>query len=312
MRIATSPARAFTPTAIALGNFDGVHRGHRHVIDPIVARARRQENLHATVVTFDPHPREFFSGETRQLLTPTEEKSDRLAAIGIEQLVLLPFDRDLAALSPREFVAEILIAKLQAKEISVGADFRFGKERTGTAEELETLAAQFGIRTHIATLKTASDRRISSSRIRQALETGDLTLANQLLGYSYCLTGRVIYGRQLGRTIGFPTANLEIPSIKFLPREGVYSVRVASTTSGELPANCAGVVNIGTRPTVDGTSPSIEVHLLDWSGDLYGHELSLYLKHFIRPEQKFPSIDALKTQIAADCETARRYAFSSA
>lgn len=299
MRVVTSPVQAITPAAIALGNFDGVHRGHQEVIRPILEDACLPGL--PTVVTFDPHPREFFSGERRLLLTPQAEKATFLATLGIKQWVLLRFDRHLAALSPEAFVAEILATQLQATCVSVGKDFQFGKQRAGTAQDLQNLCRELGIGTRIVDLATDGGDRISSSRIRQALAAGDIATANALMGRDYALTGAVVAGQQLGREIGFPTANLQVPAAKFLPRHGVYSVRVNGPGLPEI----LGVMNLGCRPTVDGQAPTLEVHLLDWSGDLYGQELTVRLQQFLRSEQKFPSLAALKTQIAADCDAAR-------
>jgi riboflavin kinase / FMN adenylyltransferase len=292
-----------TPSAIALGNFDGIHLGHQCVFQPILSDCLSSVLLQSTVVTFYPHPQEFFSGQERKLLTPLPEKVKILEELGFEQLVLIPFDRELAALSPQQFVSEILLSKLQAKRISVGEDFRFGYQRKGTAEDLKTIAAQLGTEVLINSLKTCDHDRISSSRIRQALAQGDLEQVNSMLGRSYSLLGTVIQGQQLGRILGFPTANLLLPSEKLLPRFGVYCVQVSLEDSTILP----GVMNIGCRPTVEGNQPTVEVHLLDWKGDLYGQTLSVTLEKFLRSEEKFSSLEALKTQIALDCDRARNF-----
>jgi riboflavin kinase/FMN adenylyltransferase len=288
-----------TPTFVALGNFDGVHRGHRKVIAPILSDSI------ATVVTFHPHPQEFFTGQPRQLLTPLDEKVEILRSLGVEQLVLLPFDQILANMPPVEFVETILLKQLQARKISVGQDFCFGSRRAGTTEDLRAIAAKHGVEVQVIPLHTQNDERISSSAIRQALQDGDLSTANDLLGRPYSLIGNVVHGQQLGRTIGFPTANLQVPLEKFLPRQGVYSVRVYCPTLPAHEGSLPGVMNIGNRPTVDGLKQTIEVHLLDWSGNLYDQTLTVSLEKFLRPEQKFPSLDALKTQIQLDCEMAR-------
>ncbi|MEM8504414.1 MAG: bifunctional riboflavin kinase/FAD synthetase [Cyanobacteria bacterium P01_D01_bin.1] len=356
------------PTNIALGNFDGVHLGHRQVMaqifgcpaaapvqstltaqsiatlhgdiiasgsshwpaqPPAMLRTELQEaellspknslarvrpevvgavgsRPLATVVTFSPHPREYFSGVSRSLLTPIAEKTWQLSQLGIEQLVLLPFNQALAELSPQEFVEQILIKGLGARQISVGSDFRFGKGRSGDADGLRAIAAHHNIPvTQVALKYDEQGDRISSSRIRAALDTGHPDTAAQLLGRPYTLTGKVVKGKQLGRTIGFPTANLQVPNNKYLPRTGVYGVRVYGdqASEGDSPNNGQkGVMNIGNRPTVDGQSLSIEVHLLDWSGDLYDQILTVSLESFIRSEQKFESLDRLKAQIATDCE----------
>ena len=262
-----------------------------------------------TVVTFNPHPQEFFSGQPRRLLTPLDEKVRQLQAIGVEQLVLLPFDRELAQLSPEEFVAAILIEGLQTKRISVGMDFCFGKGRTGTAADLQAIAARHGVEVEIATLQRLGETRISSSAIRQALLDGEVATAAALLGRPYSLVGTVRQGQQVGRQLGFPTANLLLPTEKFLPRLGVYAVWVevegAQGKMGQPDRRLPGVMNLGHRPTVDGTQLLPEVHVLDWSGDLYQRSLTVHLHHYLRSEQKFASLDDLKAQIAADCDQAR-------
>jgi riboflavin kinase / FMN adenylyltransferase len=290
-----------TPTALALGNFDGIHQGHLEVIQPVLDWD--DESVCKTVVTFDPHPQQYFTGQQRQLLTPYPERAKILEQLGIQQIVLLPFDRELVKLSPEEFVDRILDRQLHAKFISVGADFRFGNQRVGAASDLVTLTANLGIPTRIAPLETDGDSRISSSRIRAALLAADLMLTKTLLGRFYSIVGTVVNGQEIGRSIGFPTANLKYPPEKFLPRQGVYCVRVDTATETQL----AGVMNIGKRPTVNGVNTTVEVHLLDWDGNLYGQQLIVYLHHFLRSEQKFPDLAALTNQIQADCEAAREF-----
>lgn len=304
MWVISSTAEALQPTAIALGNFDGVHLGHRHAIAPI---AEVPPPLHPTVLTFSPHPQEFFTGRSKELLTPREEKVEQLQQLGIEQLILLPFDRQLSLLSPADFVRQILVEQLQAQRISIGADFRFGHRRAGTAEDLQKLAAPFGVKVAIASLQNSDDAnpdRISSSAIRRALQARQLDRANQLLGRPYSLVGTVVTGKQLGRTLGFPTANLKLPERKLLPSYGVYAVEIGLPNGDRA----IGVTNIGYRPTADNIpTPTVEVHLFDWSGDLYDRTLKVNLLHFLRPERKFDSLDALKAQIDTDCQVARQY-----
>lgn len=351
MWVTSSLTTTITPTAIALGNFDGVHLGHQAVIGQILpdlssglepypksrnenpylpeyqlsssglkgfshrnlasglrvelagAGERRPNQVMPTVVTFFPHPQEFFSGESRPLLTPLAEKAAHMGRLGVGQLVLLPFNHELAALSPEAFVDTLLIKQLKAQRISVGKDFCFGKQRSGTVDDLKALASKHGVEVCIAPLQLRGTERISSSRIREALSMGDLATVNALLGRPYSLMGRVVQGQQLGRALGFPTANLKLPSDKFLPQRGVYSVwvlGVGGTPEQALP----GVLNLGIRPTIGGLIPTVEVHLLAWSGDLYGKTLNLLLQEYLRPEQKFSSLDALKTQIHHDCQVA--------
>lgn len=222
--------------------------------------------------------------------------------LGVNQLVLIPFDQALANLSPQDFVQDILVAKLQAQFISVGFNFCFGYQRAGTAEDLVAIAGQYQIPVSITAPQTNGSEPISSSAIREALLVGNLEKAQQMLGRAYDLTGTVVKGQQLGRTLGFPTANLQVPTDKFCPRTGVYSVSVTSNLWSQPQP---GVMNWGCRPTVDGQQPTLEVHLLDWSGDLYGHTVTVHLQQFLRSEQKFASLADLKAQIQADCEIAR-------
>lgn len=344
MWITSDLAKALTPTTVALGNFDGLHRGHRQVVQPILNLSGVSNSLHistpelaatlevdegrklklwnqglkrssqyfsdevqhiySTVVTFNPHPQEFFSGKPKQLLTPPDEKLALLQQMGVEQVILLPFDRELAALTPTEFVEEILVRQLQPRRVSVGWDFRFGRKRAGEAKDLRAIAAKYGIDVTIVPLYTCENgERISSSIIRQALEQGDLNKSNRLLGRPYSLVGQVTRGQELGRTIGFPTANIQLNPQKFLPCFGVYAVEAyISEQSNPL----LGVMNVGCRPTVNGQHPTVEVHLLDWSGDLYGQILTINLIEFLRPEQKFASLDLLKAKIEEDCLVARK------
>lgn len=350
--VTSSTELALTPTCLALGKFDGVHRGHKRVIEPILPtyqRGRRGEWLntgekrisntsserssekfftadsrlssnrtYSTVVTFNPHPQEYFTGKPRAWLTPMEEKIQELRSLGVEQLIMLPFDKVLCALSPEDFVEQILVQQLQAARISVGEDFRFGSQRRGTAQDLQIIAGRYDIPVHIVSLETQGDdrtnesnkeERISTSLIREILAIGNMEQANQMLGRSYTLIGKVITGQKLGRTIGFPTANLQLPKDKFLPCKGVYAVRVSilNETSQKYEYNCLGVMNIGSRPTVNGANLSVEVHLLDWAGDLYEKTLKVRLEKFLRPEQKFSSLEALKNQIKQDCINAKNF-----
>jgi riboflavin kinase/FMN adenylyltransferase len=256
-------------------------------------------------MTFAPHPQEFFSGQSLPLLTPLAEKAVQISHLGIEQLVLLPFNRALADLSPVRFVEDLLVKQLRVQRISVGQDFCFGKNRQGTATDLKALAEAVGVRVEIVPLSYRGGDRISSSRIRTALRQGDLRTATDLLGRAYSLCGRVVPGQRLGRQLGFPTANLDLPADKFLPAFGVYSVWVEGL-SGVRASPLAGVMNLGNRPTVGGSSPRAEVHLLDWpGGDLYGHTLQVSLQSYLRPEQTFSCLENLRRQIQVDCQLAQ-------
>jgi len=291
------------PTCVALGNFDGVHLGHQTILRALMETSARVGG-HSAVVSFNPHPRAFFSGQPQSLLAPQEEKVALLSELGVEQLVLLPFDENLARLSPQDFVERILVDRLRAKTVAVGADFRFGHQRQGTAADLRRLGETWGVEVEIVALKSDSAARISSSRIRAALGAGQIEQANRWLGRPYCLQGIVLQGSQLGRRLGFPTANLALPQDKLLPALGVYAAQVLLTDSTEfLPA----ALNLGRRPTVGkGETVVAEVHLLDWQGDLYGQKLSVYLHRFLREERRFKDLTALKEQIQRDCQEARQ------
>ena len=299
------------PKAIALGNFDGIHQGHQKVIAPIF-NTKLSKDISPCLVTFIPHPQEFFSGQQKKLLTPILEKSLFLEKLGIEELILLPFDRELANLTPQEFVLEILIKKINATFISIGEDFRFGYKRQGNAQDLKSIANQHNVRVNITCeqkiLLCEKLKRVSSSQIRQCLDEGKVKLANQMLGREYQLIGKVVQGKQLGVTIGFPTANLKIPREKFLPQHGVYAVRV--NLPNEPHIAMPAMMNIGNRPTVNGQNTTVEVHLLDWQGDLYGQNLLVKLVDFIRPEFKFASVQELQKQIELDCQMARTQIFN--
>ena len=246
-----------------------------------------EQKVYSTVVTFNPHPQEFFSGKPKKLLAPITEKLALLEEIGVEQVVLLPFNQELADLTPIQFVEEILVKHLQTYRVSVGWDFRFGRNRTGDAKDLQAIASNYNIDVKIVPLYSCENgERISSSIIRQALEAGDLKKSNRLLGRPYSLVGQVVQGQQLGRKLGFPTANLQLPPHKILPCFGVYAVEVyiygekqpQEIFTGDRPH--IGVMNVGCRPTLNGLNPTVEVHILDWSQDLYGQTLTVNLIEF--------------------------------
>lgn len=293
-----------TPTAIALGNFDGLHLGHQRVIASIVSVSPYSSpisHLTSTVVSFSPHPQEFFRNLARPQLTPLTEKIELLTSLGIKQLVLLTFNQHLAQLSAKQFIEQILQQQLQAEQVAVGFNFRFGQGRKGSVSELKRI---WGKNLHITAEQCLSESiRISSTNIRTALNTGDLALVQKMLGRPYSLVGRVVQGQKLARTLGFPTANLQLPDQKFIPKHGVYGVQVDCVWGKNLP----GVMNIGCRPTVKGEGVVCEVHILDGQGDLYGTEVGVRLMSFMRSEQKFNSVEELRHQIALDCLAVQQY-----
>ncbi len=296
---ALEPGQAKGPTAVALGSFDGLHPGHRSVIAAVTERAA-QRHLVPTVVSFWPHPREVLFAEARLRLDLPSEKLALLEPLGIEQLVLVPFTRDLAALSPEAFVQQVLHEQLQAGLVVVGANFRFGAGRSGTTTTLQQLGAERGIEVQIQPLLAEGEEQFSSSRIRRALAAGDLLEATRLLGRPYRFGGTVVSGRGLGRQLGWPTANLQVDGRKFLPLEGVYA---AWAWLGE--ERLAAVMNLGPQPTVDPTAPSaVEVHLLGRTLDLNGRELLVEPVQLLRSQQRFENLEALVQQIQRDAESA--------
>ena len=296
-----SPTDARKPTALALGSFDGLHAGHRGVI----AEAIRNCPVEAvpSVVSFWPHPREVLFGEPRLRLDLPSEKLALLKPLGIEQLVLVPFTRELAELSAEAFVETVLLDTLQARQIAVGANFRFGRNRSGDAALLQQVAAARGVPVRVADIVEDADGRMSSSRIRSALEAGDLKTARSLLSRPYRFQGPVVKGRGLGRGLGWPTANLRVDGRKFLPGLGVYAAWAWLDGTGvRMPA----VMNLGPQPTVDPNAPSaVEVHLLDRSLELVGRQLHVEPVSRLRGQVKFSGLEALSEQIGRDADAAR-------
>jgi riboflavin kinase/FMN adenylyltransferase len=275
-----------------------------------VIAALRGDDAVATVVSFSPHPREVLQGETRLRLDLPEEKLEQLAPLGIRQLVLVPFDTALAALTPEAFVRQVLVDSLQARRLAVGENFRFGAGRSGDVQELQRLGEAFGIAVEVVPILADGEGRLSSSRIRAALAGGDLAAAARLLERPYRFRGRVVRGRGLGRTLGWPTANLQVDGRKFLPLEGVYAARawLLEAEPGLVPQPpMAAVMNLGPQPTVDPLAPSaVEVHLLHRSLELDGQSLLVEPVALLRRQCRFESLEALSAQIGADAAEATR------
>jgi len=290
---------------VTQGNFDGVHKGHMHVLQQVV-RIAQQENLPSILITFHPHPRLIVNPNDKSLslLSSIKEKAQRILDLGIDTVLVLPFTEEIASLSPQDFITGILVEKLKVKHMVVGYDHRFGKNRSGGFHELVQWAPNYGFQVSEISPKEIDEIAVSSTRIRKALLAGNLQEANELLGYNYMLSGTVIHGQKRGRTIGFPTANLQIDEPgKLIPPHGVYAgfAVLGDGKAERIPM----VLNIGVRPTIDGTHLTIEAHLLDFTADLYDQSIQLELIEFIRPEQKFNSFDDLKNQIQKDALTAR-------
>lgn len=288
---------------LALGNFDGVHRGHQAVI--AAARATRPDAPLA-VATFDPHPRSFFTPDAPPFrLTRLPEKTRKLAALAVETCYVLPFDTALSAMTPDEFVQRVLVDALGVRAVTVGGDFRFGAKRAGTTATLEALGREHGFA--VTALDTVADEEgalYSSSSARAALRGGHPQDAAAILGEPHRIRGIVEQGDQRGRTLSFPTANLALDGI-LAPKFGVYAVEV-EIMDGPHRGMVQGVANLGLRPTFEKTVPILEAHLFDFDGDLYDTEIAIALIDFIRDERKFDGLDTLKKQIASDVQTARR------
>ena len=294
-----APENAKLPTALALGSFDGLHLGHKIVIKAIL----KEPIGIPTVVSFWPHPREVLFGESRLRLDLPNEKTSLLEPLGIEQLVLVPFNKTLASKSAETFVDEILVKTLQAKHIAVGENFRFGRNREGDISTLKRIGASLGIKVSIVPILEDVNGRLSSSRIRKALNEGDLKHAKYLLKRPYTFMGIVEKGRGLGKTIGWPTANLKIDGRKFLPTLGVYAAWASIANKKE---RFSAVMNMGPQPTIDPNSLSaVEVHLLDQEINLIGQELIIEPVQRIRLQQKFESIEALSKHIILDALLAK-------
>lgn len=282
-------------SAVIIGNFDGVHRGHQAVLEQASAIAGAR-GLVTRVLTFDPHPSEVLHGTRPPRLATLDRRVELLRRHGADEVIVTPFTPELASFTPERFAKELLAERLGAKAVVVGENFRFGANRAGDLGALRDLGSTYGF--DVAAAEVAGDERgpFSSTRVREAIARGELDEASRLLGRRHALAGVVEGGDRRGRTIGFPTANLGGVT-EVLPPDGVYAV-----FAGERP----GVMNLGLRPTVDGKSRRIEVHLLDFAGDLYGAPMRVHLVRRIRDEQRFSGLDELEAQIAADVADARR------
>ena len=291
-------------SAATIGCFDGVHRGHQYLIGQL-KQAAQQRGLPTTVVTFDRPPRLLFQPDWQpQLLSTADEQQQHLATTGIDRMVVLHFDRQMAALSAHDFMQRVLKEQLGVELLLTGYDNRFGHDRTEGFDDYRRYGQQLGIDLVLGQPLVAEGETVSSTLVRRYLSEGNVERANQLLGYRYTLQGTIVAGEHIGHRLGFPTANLQlsVPE-KMLPQAGAYAVRVA-TAESHAPT-FTGMMNIGHRPTFDGHHQTIEIHILDFSGDLYGQTLSVELVALLRPEQRFANEADLKAQLQADAEQAR-------
>ncbi len=283
-------------TIITIGTFDGVHIGHRTILEKIINSA---QGLHceSLVLTFFPHPRMILQeGSLVKLLNTMDEKIGLLQEIGIDNLIVHPFNKEFSQLTAEEFVKTILVDQLQVQKIIIGYDHRFGINRSADIKDLILFGDKYGFEVEQISAQEIDAIAVSSTKIRNALANGTISLANEYLGYNYFFTGTVVKGKQLGRTIGFPTANIHIKEdYKLIPKNGVYLVK--SPLNNTL---AYGMMNIGKRPTVNGENQTIEVHFIDFDQNLYGQEITIEVLEFIRDEHKFDSLESLKNQIQKD------------
>ena len=290
------------PVVLAIGNFDGVHLGHAALLQRL-AEIAGQSGLAPTVLSVEPHPREFFAPASAPArLTTLREKLELLAECGVTQAMICPFNAGFAALSADEFIEQVLVRGCRVKQLIIGDDFRFGCGRSGDFALLQAAGQRHGFTVEAMGSVTVDGERVSSSAVRQALAAGDMGRAARLLGRPYIIDGQVSHGDKVGRQLGFATANIRIRHNP-LPMTGVFSVEVRGLGERPLP----GVANLGIRPTVGGTRPLLEVHLFNFDRDIYGAHISVRFVHKLRDEQRFPNFDALKAQIAADAAAARAF-----
>ncbi|MCS4226882.1 bifunctional riboflavin kinase/FAD synthetase [Sphingobacterium sp. BIGb0165] len=298
---------------VTIGTFDGVHIGHQKILVHL-KEAAQKINGETILLTFFPHPRLIINpdDDSLRLINDIEEKVSQLGKVGIDHLIIIPFSRDFSNQTPEEYISNVLVGKLGTKKIVIGYDHHFGKDRKGTLGDLEQFASIFDYSVDEIPEQDINDIAVSSTRVREALIKGDIKTANLYLGYPFELTGTVIRGDQIGRTIGFPTANLQVHEPhKLIPAYGIYAVEVyiynqiQNITTGEYkeenPISIAkGMGYIGTRPTVDGMNRAIEISLFDFDQDIYGKTLRVKFLHFIRHDERFDSLEEMKAQIKAD------------
>ncbi|MBN8640614.1 MAG: bifunctional riboflavin kinase/FAD synthetase [Flavobacteriales bacterium] len=300
---------SFTPqnkTIVTIGTFDGVHIGHQKILKKITQIAN-EENYESVVLTFFPHPRMVLQQDNSiKLLNTISEKEKLFKNIGIDHLIIHPFDEEFSKLSAEDFVKKILVDQLNIQKIVIGYDHRFGKDRSANLDDLIEFGIKYNFEVEQISAEEINNNAVSSTKIRNSLLDGDIETANSYLGYSYDFTGTVIKGKQLGRTIGFPTANISIEEeYKLLPKNGVYIVQTRIDSTDYF-----GMMNIGTRPTIDGTTQSIEVYILDFDKEIYNTKLTVSILKFIREEKKFESFEHLKEQIEKDKITTIKFVSS--
>lgn len=282
------------PCAVSLGKFDGVHRGHQKLLGRVLSQ--KEQGLSTVIFTFERNPTRMFSGLSGQNIMTNEERRRILEHAGVDHLLECPFVPEISLMEPEAFVKEILVGQLHAAYVAVGEDFRFGHQRKGDSRMLEHMGKTYGFQVEVVEKEKSHNRDISSTYVREALHEGNIPLANELLGYRYFVSGEVLHGREIGRTLGLPTTNLLPPPDKLLPPNGVYLTRTLLEEEEHY-----GITNIGYKPTVGAESrKGVETYLFDYQGDLYGRCLNVEFLEYERPEQKFRSLGKLKARILSD------------
>ena len=283
-------------TILTIGTFDGVHLGHQKVLERLTKEAKNN-NLKSTVLTFFPHPRTVLNpNKPLKLINSVNERTDLLSKSKIDNLIIHPFDKNFSELDPEKYVVEILVKKLKAKIILIGYDHKFGKNRTADITDLKIYGKKYGFKVIEIKAEEISNIAISSTKIRKAISEGNISTAKKYLGYDFSLSGKIVHGKSIGRTLGFPTANIEVKEeYKLLPKNGVYLIQSVINHNKYF-----GMMNIGIKPTIKESSKTIEVNFFDFEGDLYHKNIEVNIKKFIRDEIKFDSLELLKSQILKD------------
>ena len=296
MRVKNSSILSSSQKALTIGTFDGVHLGHQKILKSVISVAK-EKGLKSAVLTLFPHPRMVLNKDSNiKLLNTIDERIAMMRTIGIDEVIVKEFTFEFSQLSAKDYVKQILVDELKAKTIIIGYDHHFGKNRSANIQDLIAFSKVYDFEVQEINALTLNDVNISSTKIRTALSEGNVTLANEYLGYEYMLTGKVVYGKKLGRTLGFRTANIEVEAdYKLIPKDGVYVVKSEINEQTYF-----GMMNIGQNPTIENAESSIEVHYFDFDQDLYGQTISVKLLKRLRDEYHFESIDALKVQLEKD------------
>lgn len=302
IHLGTEKIHEIENAVVTAGTFDGVHIGHQKILNRIRDVADKT-NGQTVLITYWPHPRLVLKpwDNTLLLLSTFPEKANLLEAQGIDHLVKIPFTRDFASMSPEEYIKVVLNERINTRKMIIGYDHRFGKDRSGGLDELKAFAPKYNFDVEEISRQDIDEIGISSTKIRTALQSGDITTANTYLGRNYCVSGRVIHGNQLGRSIGYPTANIEVKeNYKLIPADGVYAVKVCNKYT-----KFDGMLNIGQKPTIGGENKTIEVNIFDFNQDIYNTEITIEFVDHVRNEIKFDSLDSLKLQLAEDEKAVR-------